>query len=137
MQTTYITVIIGILVPTVVLMAIVIRVCIMRRSRSSAGGPNGYSQVQHNLDEEEIEFKRMFETQSDNIDDICGDRSASDSDFAFDTKDLDRLHMLDKYRDTLVASSAREENSLADEQQTPLRTTRTPPENGDNDEIRV
>lgn len=132
MQTTYITVIIGILVPTLVLIAIVIRVCIMRSStRSSAAGPNGYSQVQHNLDEEEIEFKRMFETQSDNIDDIFGESSASDSDFAFDTKDLDRLNMLEKYRDTLVASSVKEEYSLVDEQKTPLKS---PP--GD-DEIRV
>ena len=121
MQTSYITVIIGILVPTVVLIAIVIRVCIMRSTNRTAANSTGYSQVQHNLDEEEIEFKRMFETQSDNIDDIFGDGDVTDTEFAFDTKDLDRLNMLEKYRNSLIADSAADENPNSAEQTTPLK----------------
>ena len=106
LQRSYITVIIGILVPSVVLIAVVIRVCIMRRAnRAAAAGGGGYSKVQHSLDEEEIEFKRMFESQSDNIDDIFGEGSA-ESEVAFDTRDLDRLQMLEKYRDHLVSEAA-------------------------------
>lgn len=76
-----------------------------RANRTAALGGGGYSKVQHSLDEEEIEFKRMFESQSDNIDDIFGEGSA-ESDVAFDTRDLDRLHMLEKYRDHLVSEAA-------------------------------
>ena len=131
MQTSYITVIIGILVPTVVLIAIIIRVCVMRiSSRSSAAGGGGYSQVQHTLDEVEIEFKRMFETQSDNIDDIFGERGA-DSDLVFDTKDLDRLHMLEKYRNSLISGATAGDDLEAQEQTSPLKSTL------DNDDIRV
>ena len=126
MQTSYITVIIGILVPTVVLIAIVIRVCIMRSTNRTAANSTGYSQVQHNLDEEEIEFKRMFETQSDNIDDIFGDGDVTDTEFAFDTKDLDRLNMLEKYRNSLIADSAADENPISAEQTTPLHPQMEP-----------
>lgn len=103
MQTSYITVIIGVLVPSVVFIFIMIRVYIMR-NRGETGSNGGYSQVQHSLDEEEIEFKRMFETQSDNIDDIFGE-GGSDSEIIFDSKDLDRLNMLEKYRDSLIAGA--------------------------------
>jgi hypothetical protein len=103
MLTSYITVLIGILVPSFVIVAITIRVCIMRRAnQAAAAGGGSYSQVQHSLDEEEIEFKRMFERQSDNIDDIFGD-GAEGTEVSFDTRDLDRLHMLEKYRDSLVS----------------------------------
>lgn len=121
LQRSYITVIIGILVPSVVLIAVVIRVCIMRRAnRAAAAGGGGYSKVQHSLDEEEIEFKRMFESQSDNIDDIFGEGSA-ESEVAFDTRDLDRLQMLEKYRDHLVSEAATSgEIETQPEQSTPL-----------------
>ena len=109
MQTSYITVIIGILVPSFVIVAITIRVCIMRRAnQAAAAGGGSYSQVQHSLDEEEIEFKRMFERQSDNIDDIFGE-GAEGTEVSFDTRDLDRLHMLEKYRDSLVLGDANDE----------------------------
>jgi hypothetical protein len=39
----------------------------------------------------------MFETQSDNIDDIFGE-GETDSEMIFDSKDLDRLNMLERYR---------------------------------------
>lgn len=120
-QRSYITLIIGILVPSAVLIAVVIRVCIMRRAnRAAAAGGGGYSKVQHSLDEEEIEFKRMFERQSDNIDDIFGEGSA-ESEVAFDTRDLDRLQMLEKYRDHLVSEAATSGGiETQPEQSTPL-----------------
>lgn len=132
MPTSYITVIIGVLVPTIFLIAIIIRVLVMRRAnRAAAAAGCSYSQVQHSLDEEEIEFKRMFERQSDNIDDVFGE-GGNDSELAFDTRDLDRLHMLEKYRDSLVsgvATTGEEENNA--DQSTPLTTS------SDTDEIRV
>jgi hypothetical protein len=103
-----------------------------------AGTSGGYSQVQHSLDEEEIEFKRMFETQSDNIDDIFGDGEA-DSEMIFDSKDLDRLNMLERYRDSLIAgaeattdkidTNENEEIVDNDDHNTPLKA---PIENDDN-----
>jgi hypothetical protein len=130
-QTSNITVIVGILVPSAVLIAVVVRVCVMRRAnRAAAAGGGGYSKVQHSLDEEEIEFKRMFERQSDNIDDIFGEGSA-ESEVAFDTRDLDRLQMLEKYRDHLVSEAATSgEIETQPEQGAPLTTS-------ENNEISV
>eukprot|EP00596_Hydrurales_sp_CCMP1899_P011171 CAMPEP_0119043214 /NCGR_PEP_ID=MMETSP1177-20130426/19491_1 /TAXON_ID=2985 /ORGANISM="Ochromonas sp, Strain CCMP1899" /LENGTH=124 /DNA_ID=CAMNT_0007010871 /DNA_START=96 /DNA_END=470 /DNA_ORIENTATION=+ len=91
------------------------------RNRGQAGSNGGYSQVQHNLDEEEIEFKRMFETQSDNIDDIFGEGD-TDSEMVFDSKDLDRLNMLEKYRDSLIAGAETTDTAdNIDDHNTPLK----------------
>ena len=129
LQTSYITVIIGVLVPTAALIAVVIRVCVVRSANSAAAAAGGgYSQVQHSLDEEEIEFKRIFERQSDNIDDMFGDEAGS-SDMVFDDRDLDRLNMLEKYRDSLVSGVTDEADDGAVNQSTPLTA--------ETDEIRV
>lgn len=131
MQTSYITVIIGILVPSFVIVAITIRVCIMRRAnQAAAAGGGSYSQVQHSLDEEEIEFKRMFERQSDNIDDIFGE-GVEGTEVSFDTRDLDRLHMLEKYRDSLVLGDANDDVENGRVEIPEVATV------ADNDEIRV
>ena len=131
MQTSYITVIIGILVPSFVIVAITIRFCIMRRAnQAAAAGGGSYSQVQHSLDEEEIEFKRMFERQSDNIDDIFGE-GVEGTEVSFDTRDLDRLHMLEKYRDSLVLGDANDDVENGRVEIPEVATV------ADNDEIRV
>ena len=47
-----------------------------RRNRSNvpnSSGPAAYAPVAHQLDDEEIEFKKMLETQSDGIEGILGD----------------------------------------------------------------
>eukprot|EP01036_Dinobryon_divergens_P038830 gene38830-51044_t len=59
-----------------------------------------YQSVQHELDEEEIAFKRTIEMQSDDLDELF---SFSGNDMDFDPQDRDRLRMLDKYRSNLVA----------------------------------
>ena len=71
----------------------------------------------------------MFERQSDNIDDIFGD-GAEGTEVSFDTRDLDRLHMLEKYRDSLVSGDANDEETERLEK--PESTAIT-----NNDEIRV
>jgi hypothetical protein len=72
------------------------------RCRRASTRSGGYAPVQHALDEEEMHFKQVMESKSDNIDDIFV--GATDSDLAFDSKELDRLSMLEKYRDRLVAA---------------------------------
>mmetsp|Transcript_26175 Transcript_26175/g.26416 ORF Transcript_26175/g.26416 Transcript_26175/m.26416 type:complete len:114 (+) Transcript_26175:224-565(+) len=59
-----------------------------------------YESVRHELDEEEIEFKRSIEMQADDFDDMF---NMSGNDLEFDSQDKDRLRMLDKYRNNLVA----------------------------------
>lgn len=77
--------------------------------------------MKHDLDEEEIEFRsRMLEGPSDDIDDLFHDnvngsdgysgvRSNSqdedDEDINFDSKDMDRLSILEKFRNNLVAAT--------------------------------
>ena len=101
-----------------------------RANQAAAAGGGSYSQVQHSLDEEEIEFKRMFERQSDNIDDIFGE-GAEGTEVSFDTRDLDRLHMLEKYRDSLVLGDANDEVEKERVEMPEVATV------ADNDEIRV
>lgn len=63
-----IAVLVGVVVPSVVFLAVLCYVCIMRM-RSAASMPN-YSQVAHELDSEELEFKRSIEMMADEDDDM-------------------------------------------------------------------
>jgi hypothetical protein len=110
MEKSDITVIIGVVVPAGVFLLIFLVVCLVRRSRNT---PTGYSQVSHTLDEEEIEFKRMIEMQSDNIDDLFSGAAMSHEDVEFDNKEIDRLNMLEQYRDRLVAGAQADSLSSA------------------------
>eukprot|EP01035_Chromulina_nebulosa_P020938 gene20938-27139_t len=113
----YIAVLLGILIPSLV----------------NINNQQGYSQVDHGLDEEELVFKRSIEmkltNQSSSPDDIdtlfSEDMSDIDNDdLKFDSKELDRLSMLEKYRNNLVASvnlsstndNVTNDNSKADEE---------------------
>ena len=90
-----------IFVPLVVFLALlIIGWYFFKRHRS----PYAYNPVKHQLDDEEIEFKRILDDRSrrDDIDelfDVGGD------DIEFNLKDKDRLKMLEKYRDNLMASA--------------------------------
>jgi hypothetical protein len=103
MEKSDVTVVIGVVVPAGVFLIVFIIVCLVRRSRAT---PSGYSQVAHTLDDEEIEFKRMIEMQSDDIEELFsgGDHHEHD-DVEFDHKEIDRLNMLEQYRDRLVAGA--------------------------------
>lgn len=95
------TLIIGTVVPISVLLIVVIVCYIVRRRRTS--NENNYRQVKHGLDEEEIEFKRIIE--SGRTDDIDALFEGDDEELNFDSKDLDRLNMLENYRNNLVAGA--------------------------------
>ena len=57
-----------------------------RRNRSNhSSDPTSYAPIAHQLDEEEIEFKKMLETQSDGIEGILGTDVDSD-DLVFDSQ---------------------------------------------------
>lgn len=67
-----------------------------------------YEAVSHDLDDEEIEFKRMIETQRDNNGyDLDEDDLEDLDDIRFDGRDLDRLKMLEAYRDNLVSGASK------------------------------
>ena len=82
--------------------------------------------MKHDLDDEEIEFRaRMLEGPTDDIDDLfqengsgsgySGVRSSSqdddDDDINFDSKDMDSLSILEKFRTNLVAATSGEVGS--------------------------
>ena len=61
-----------------------------------------YESVRHDLDEEEMEFKKSIEMQADELDDLF---SLPNKDLDFDPHDRDTLIMLEKYRSNLVAAA--------------------------------
>jgi len=108
MDKSYIAVIIGISVPSTIFLLIVIISCVLRRRPRHNSG-HQYSSVNHGLDDEELEFKRMIEMQGDDIDGLFTQSESSEAldeeEFTFDEKDMDRLKMLDQYRSNLVAAA--------------------------------
>ena len=77
------------------------------RSRGSRGSSNFvYDKVNHELDEEEIEFKNMIENKGLDFDDF-GDDIFEDSkeDLTFNSKEKNSLSMLEKLRSNLVSSA--------------------------------
>ena len=104
MDNSYVAVIIGITVPCTILVIICIIIFIFRSRLSNTS--NGYNQVNHALDDEEIEFKRMIEMQggtSDDIDNLYDNEFEDDLEFS--SSDLSRLEILEKYRNSLLASA--------------------------------
>lgn len=106
-------------------------VCWIRRCRGPRGFANnyGYDQVNHGLDEEEIEFKNMIESKGldfeDLDDDIFGEDK--DNDLQFNSRDKDRLNMLETLRSNLVSSVNVEK----------LPQTQSDEEVSDNEQIRL
>mmetsp|Transcript_25180 Transcript_25180/g.41957 ORF Transcript_25180/g.41957 Transcript_25180/m.41957 type:complete len:141 (+) Transcript_25180:70-492(+) len=92
--------------------------CWIRRCRD-VGNTFSYDKVSHELDEEEIEFKNMLESQhgydiADEIDDsIFSDTGSSivagghgpEADFTFDDKDVQQLDMIEKLRNNLISEA--------------------------------
>lgn len=65
----------------------------------------GYNRVDHELDGEEIEFKRMIESRVEDESDEEELFGEDVKDLSFDSKDMDRLNMLERMRNNLVASA--------------------------------
>lgn len=113
----YLSIVLGIVVPFSIFCIGLILFCLFRYF--SRNNRRGYNQVDHDLDEEEIEFKRNIESQhgmSDDIDNLYSD-DFSDLE-GFDSKDLDHLSILEKYRTNLVASHIN--NSTPDSKNTTI-----------------
>ena len=106
-----IALLIGILVPSILFLVFVIVVCIRRYQHR--GLPVDYSLVEHELDEEEIEFRNRNESkyanmkQDDTLDiaDEYYEGGEEFEEYEFDHKDMDRLSMLERFRNNLVAST--------------------------------
>lgn len=131
MKTEY-AVALGVLIPLVVFLLALAVVCACRRCRNTPmTGIGGYHKVEDDLDEEEIEFKRMIESR-DASDSTGGGRggggggggngasggSGGDEDYEddpdvenpfgggdFSEKDKNRLNMLANFRHSLVKNS--------------------------------
>lgn len=135
-------ILLGVLIPSAVVLVILLLVCIIRRIHHwRLYGQRGYNQVNHELDEEEIEFKRILEKRSDYDDyeellskDTHKNRSGGGGgkpgdeeegleedfeDFEFSAKEKDRLSVLEKFRSNLVAE--------ADQARPATATTNAPP----------
>ena len=96
----------GVFIPVGIVLLMILICFIIRRLRSN----HVYSQVNHELDEEEIEFKRIID--QGNYDN--GGRSTQydeeeedddDDDITFNSKELNSLNMLENYRNNLVAGA--------------------------------
>lgn len=66
-----------------------------------------YQSVEHQLDSEEIEFKKIIEMQSDDIEELF---DIPDDELDFDVKEKDRLSMIENYRKNLVATANSDDN---------------------------
>lgn len=104
---------IGILVPSVVILLLII-ICFYIRYRNLNQSFH-YEKVNHELDDEEIEFKsRMIdvapkEDDHDDIEDLFAANSDyNDEDFDFSLDDIDRLSMLEKFKSNLEYSDSNE-----------------------------
>lgn len=72
-----------------------------------------YNVVDHSLDDEEIEFKKIIEMQSDDIEELF---DIPDEELDFDVREKDRLSMIEAYRQNLVnASNSQEASDVIDE----------------------
>lgn len=100
---------IGIAIPFLVLTFVFLLCCIVRRIRGESSQHNqGYHIVNHELDDEEMEFKRTLERGkegSTQIEMTSYKEDDDEDDVAFSATDLDRLDMLEKYRSNLVAGA--------------------------------
>lgn len=104
---------IGIAIPFLVLTFVFLLCCIARRIRGDSTQHNqGYHIVNHELDDEEMEFKRTLERGKNGSTQIEMTSTAmpasqedDDDDVDFSAADLDRLDMLEKYRSNLVAGA--------------------------------
>jgi hypothetical protein len=109
------------------ILALLIIVCIgfMVWRRRTFAYDYSYQQVNHELDEEEIEFKNMLESHGSssshggagNGHGNNGDSTIDENDeeLNFSTSDMGRLNMLEKYRDKLVAGANAELDKDSDE----------------------
>lgn len=103
-------------------MLVIVITCYLRRRNNTwvNDGRGGYDRVSHDLDDEEIEFKaRMIDNVEPNDDDeLFGDsidrepNNGDDDDLVFNNQELDRLSILDKYRNNLVAASNENHNNI-------------------------
>ena len=95
------TLLLAFLIPVAAL-AIIVCIGIATWRRRTFAYDYSYQQVNHDLDDEEIEFKRLMESKQafNKVDSVIDE---TDEELSFSTSDLGRLDMLEKFRDKLVA----------------------------------
>ena len=103
---TTIAITLGIIIPIIVISFIGIVICVMRRMRMASRN-YGYNKVKHDLDDEEIEFKKMLDSGGgsgfEDPSEIFSPESLED--FEFSSKDRDRLNLLENFRNNLMTSA--------------------------------
>eukprot|EP01038_Epipyxis_sp_PR26KG_P012402 gene12402-16635_t len=106
----------GTVIPFSVIVVIIAMVYAIRRYRNNAAKQYTkygymYNKVNHGLDDEEMEFKKMIESKMSDtdLDDLFSDDTTED--ISFDSKDKDRLNMLEQFRNNLVAGSSNHGNN--------------------------
>jgi hypothetical protein len=140
-EKTKLAVILGILIPSGIIIFILVLIWIVRKIVNwRLYNQRGYNQVQHDLDDEEIEFQRILEKKTHDYDDYeellrdnkggknslrsrkktdleanfeneDEDEDADFEDFEFSAKERDKLSILEKFRSNLV-TKFETENSL-------------------------
>ena len=141
-DSSYVAIVIGVLVPAVVFLCVVVIVCV-RRLRGQSANP-GYAQVQHQLDEEEIEFKRFIESQhaggdeewgsgmddidaffesSLSLDDTTHESSIDAESLQFDEEERNHLSILERFRAQLITSSQAGDEEKEDNEEDQEATT--------------
>lgn len=107
---TQVALVLGISIPLLVFLVACFCLLLCRRWGGQQHGSRGYSIVEDDLDEEEIEFKRMIEKKADeavheeeeeDLENLFGGGGNS-----FSERDKDRLSMLENMRSNLVKGAA-------------------------------
>lgn len=132
-------IVLGVAIPSFVFVIIIIWFFLWRRNRANQAY-HQYDQLNHDLDEEEIEFKRMIESShggmdddDDDIENIFGGDDVEE--LSFSARDKDRLNMLEKLRSNLVAES--DHNDSVSESAKNSGSPGSPEENSDDEEMRL
>eukprot|EP01039_Chlorochromonas_danica_P008229 gene8229-9076_t len=108
-------VLLGLLIPCALFLLLLLLVYLYRRCRHPpppTARLGDYRKVEEDLDEEEIEFKRMIESKSEaqeeeeDYESLFSGQSLEEVNFSFSAKEKDRLAMLERLRHTLVSSSS-------------------------------
>lgn len=118
---TVLAITLGVLVPSAAIMLTVLLIWCCRR-RQLLPSSQGYQAVQHDLDDEEIEFQRILERQADSADDdddneygsidflasgrageeMDGEGEGEEEEMLFSAQDRSRLSLLEHFRQQLV-----------------------------------
>lgn len=116
-------ILLGILIPSAVVIAVLVLFWLVRRLQHWRTYSNrGYNQVQHDLDEEEIEFKRILDSKNDFNYEYEDDEESRVEDFEKLIKSRGKSKQPNSFKDKkLQNSSAAKESNRTSSQKNPIR----------------